>query len=100
MALVGVPTSIICLFINAWPNKKLLQYNYFEQIKDTMPSFLLSVFMGCVVYIIEYTNISKTLLLLCLQILVGAIIYILGSILLKYQEFYYILNKIKTILKI
>lgn len=100
LALIGIPTSIISLFINAWPNKKILKYHYIEQIKDIMPSFLLSVFMGCVVYIIEYTNISKTLLLLCLQILVGAIIYILGSILLKYQEFYYILNKIKTILKI
>lgn len=100
MALVGVPTSIICLFINAWPNKQLLQYNYFEQIKDIMPSFLLAVFMGSIVWIIGCIDMSKTLLLFCVQIPVGAIIYILGSILLKYKEFYYILDKIKNITKI
>lgn len=97
LALIGIPTSIISLFINAWPNKKLLKYNYMEQIKDIMPSFLLALFMGGIVLIIGYIDISKTLLLFCLQIPLGVIVYILGSILLRYNEFYYILNKIKMI---
>lgn len=98
MALIGIPTAIISLFVNAWPNKKLLNYYYTEQIKDILPSFLLAVFMGSVVWATGNINMSKTLLLFCIQIPVGCIIYISGSILLKYKEFYYIIKKIKHII--
>ena len=97
LALSGIVTSIISVFINAWPNKRFLKYYYREQIRDIMPSFLLSLLMGVIVWIIgEHLNVHKIILLM-IQITVGAIIYILGSILLKYESFYFILGKLKKI---
>jgi teichuronic acid exporter len=42
IALGQVLGGIISTFINAYPNKKLLNYSYIEQWKDIMPSLLLS----------------------------------------------------------
>ena len=36
--------------INAWPNKKLLNYPYAAQLKDMAPSILLSLFMAACVF--------------------------------------------------
>lgn len=52
MAAGRVLTSLLCTLINAFPNKKLLQYSYFEQIKDIFPSVLLSIAMAAVVFFI------------------------------------------------
>ena len=43
MAVSMACASVINSFVNAYPNKKLLNYSVFEQIKDIMPSFLLSL---------------------------------------------------------
>lgn len=39
IALSSILTGIVSTVINAWPNRKLLGYNYREQIKDIAPSF-------------------------------------------------------------
>jgi len=43
-------TSLISTIINSYPNTKLLNYSYKEQLADIMPSLMLSVVMGLVVY--------------------------------------------------
>jgi teichuronic acid exporter len=43
IALGAVLSGIISTFINAYPNKKLLDYSYIEQWNDIMPSLLLSL---------------------------------------------------------
>ena len=42
MALSLIVSSVASQIINSWPNKKLLNYGYTEQIKDLMPSIFLS----------------------------------------------------------
>lgn len=39
-------SSVISTFINAYPNLKLLNYSYIEQLKDIMPSIMISLLMG------------------------------------------------------
>ncbi|MDU5111651.1 MAG: lipopolysaccharide biosynthesis protein, partial [Clostridium sp.] len=56
IALGGLLSGIISSFINAYPNLKLLNYGYKEQIKDILPSLLLSIIMGGVAYSILYLN--------------------------------------------
>ncbi len=94
MAIGQVVSGFLATFINAYPNRKLLQYSYAEQWKDLLPSFLLSVFMGIIVYFISYLNLA-TWLTLILQILCGVVIYVVGSKIIKIESFEYILNSVK-----
>ena len=86
IALFGILSSIISIFVNSWPNKKLLDYSTKELFSDFMPSFLLALFMGLVVYQLTKLNLSPVLLLL-LQIPTGIAIYWIGSILLKFEMY-------------
>lgn len=91
-------SAIVCSFLNASPNRKLLNYGYREQIRDILPALLLSVFMGLVVLLWTLTDMSSILILLC-QVITGAVIYIFGSKLLKLESYDYIINMIKSFKK-
>jgi O-antigen/teichoic acid export membrane protein len=64
--------GVIATFINAFPNLKLLNYSYKEQWKDIMPSLILSLVMGAVIYNFTWFRFA-TWLTLIVQLLVGAI---------------------------
>lgn len=89
-------TSITSQIINSWPNKKLLDYSYPEQIRDILPGILLAVFMGCCVYPVEWIGFSD-LLTLFIQVVMGACIYIGGSALLKLEGFRYLWEQLKPV---
>jgi len=50
IAMGAAITAPIGSFVNAYPNKKLLNYSFGEQMKDFLPSFVLAVVMGAAVY--------------------------------------------------
>ncbi len=94
IALTGVFTTLTSCFINAFPNKKLIGYSYLEQVKDMLPSFVVSVIMlGSVLGIglLPIGNFSC----LCLQVLVGISIYIGLSALLRLRGFQMLLQVIR-----
>ncbi len=91
-------SAVISSFLNASPNKKLLNYGYTEQIMDILPAMLLSLFMGGAVLLWTFIDISNILMLIC-QIFTGVIIYFLGSKLLKLESYNYIINMIKSFRK-
>lgn len=95
MAYSLIISSIFSQIINAWPNKKLLNYGYLEQLKDILPSIFLAVIMGLIVSIFNMLNIP-IILKLIIQVICGGIIYILGAILLKIDVFYFLVNEIKN----
>ena len=95
MAIGTVFSGIISSFINSYPNKKLLNYSYIEQIKDITPSIFISIIMGSVVFLIhllEYNNILTILL----QIIFGGMIYAGLSYVTKNENFMYLLNIVKN----
>ena len=94
IAVSGLVYSVIAAMFNSYPNRKLLGYSYFEQIRDILPSFLLALVMGAVIYLITLIPMP-TVLILTVQILVGVIIYAGVSCVLKLEPFLYILNTIK-----
>jgi len=96
MVLAQAGVAIISSFINAYPNKKLLDYSYIEQIKDIAPTFLIALFMGIVVYVLNIININ-VYLLLSIQIIIGAIIYITLISIFKLESFTYLVSTIKEI---
>lgn len=90
--------SFINQIINSYPNKKLLDYSYLSQLKDILPSILIAVTMGIIVYLINFLNMP-ILITLILQVLTGAVIYIIASKMLKIDSFEYILGSVKAIVK-
>lgn len=97
MAISLLISGLLGQIINSWPNKKLLNYSYFEQLKDIIPSILLALFMGIIVYMIGMSNMP-ILLELVIQVIIGAIIYILGAKILKIDSFDYLLSLLKKVL--
>ena len=66
-------------------------------MKDILPGILLAVFMGVWVYFVGYIKLPTTLLLM-VQIIVGAIIYIGLSVVLKLEAFEYLWGMLKNML--
>lgn len=95
MASGTVFSGIISSFINSYPNKKLLNYSYMEQMKDIIPSLFISMIMGILVYLIQLLKYNDILTIL-LQIIFGGIIYIILSHIFKNESFLYLLNIVKN----
>lgn len=89
--------SIISQVINAWPNKKLLNYSYPEQVADMIPQIIASTIMGAVIYLINLVDIHY-LLMLAIQVPLGVIVYIICSKLMHIDSFDYLLDVIKSLL--
>lgn len=87
-------SSILSQLINSWPNRKLLDYRYGEQLLDMLPQILLSIGMGVVVYAVSLLGLSD-FLTLAIQIPLGVLLYVAGSVLFKVDSFQYILSIIK-----
>ena len=95
MAVSMVLTSFVCQVINAYPNKRLLNYGYIDQIKDIIPSIFAALVMGMCVYPIQLFGFSN-FTTLCIQIPLGALLYIALSNILHISSYYYLLGVIKS----
>ena len=91
--------EVLCQLINSWPNKRLLNYRYLEQLKDILPAIGLAVGAGGCMGLVQLLGLADLPTLL-LQLLLGSIVYCTASALLKIDEFSYILNIVKAFLKI
>lgn len=89
--------SVLSQIINSWPNKKLLGYSYLEQLKDTFPAICIAVVMGVCIFPLQLLPIPNVLILL-FQVLLGVVIYLFTSAILKLESFVYLLEVLKPIL--
>ena len=87
----GVFSSVIASVVNAWPNKKLINYGYLEQIRDLLPCMLLSLVMFFVVHAMNALALP-TVVLLALQMLAGAAVYGGLAILFKLESAQFLLQ--------
>lgn len=94
MALGSIFVSVCSQIINSWPNRKLLNYKYQEQIMDIFPYIVMSVLMAGIVYSIELLNLPN-IVTIGIQIPVGIIFYIGVSWILKIDSFVYCINILK-----
>lgn len=98
MALGQLCSGILAQLINAWPNKRLLDYPYLSQLRDMLPAIGLSLAMGLCVYPISLLDLGYLPCLL-LQVPLGVLVYALLSKLFRLDSFEYILGVVKKILK-
>ena len=96
IAIGGIFSGVIGSFINAYPNRQLLNYSYSEQLGDIMPSLLLSLVMGGVVYCINYTGLAP-LSTLAIQVVIGIIVYIGLAYVFKIECLAYLSGTVKDL---
>ena len=90
-------SSVINQIINSWPNYKLLNYSYIEQVKDILPNIVISVLMGISVSLVALLDLNKFVILF-IQIILGMIVYFLLSLLFKNDSLNYMLEIIKPMI--
>jgi hypothetical protein len=95
IAMSAAITAPIGSFVNAYPNKKLLNYGFAEQIKDVLPSFILSVAMGGCVFALSCAEFAVPSLQLILLMIAGGCIYLGFARLLKLECLEYIVSAVK-----
>lgn len=88
--------TVLASIINSFPNKKLIDYGYFEQLKDISKIVVLAVIMMCMVLLVDKIGISNIFIKLIVKVIVGSIIYISGACILKLEG----IQEIFRILKI
>lgn len=90
-------SSVLSQIINSWPNRKLLRYHYLNQLADILPALLLACAMGLAVYCIQFLGWGD-LPTLCVQVPVGAALYLAGSALLRLDSFLYLRSTAEKLL--
>ena len=98
IALSVAVNSIFAMAINAWPNRKLINYSLAEQWKDLFPQFILAICMSALVALFGKLNINIYLLFFG-QVVFGIVVYIGLSKMLKLEAFSYAERTIKDLLK-
>ena len=98
IALSSVFTSIVSSFINAFPNKKLIAYSYFEQMKDLVPALVMSVIMFVAVNPLCKLALGP-LAIIIIQVVAGVAVYLLLSIALRIEPFILVKNMLLETLR-
>ena len=107
IALSSVFAEIVCVFVNAWPNKKIIGYGLKEQLADILPAFILSIIMGAAIFGIGFLPFELLIpnafvcavVKLLIQASAGIGLYILLSKIFRIDSFSYIKDTIKDFLK-
>ena len=96
IAMTAIITGFLSFFVNAAPNKKLINYSYAEQMRDLVPSFLAAVIMCAAVLAVGLLKLN-TIVTLLIQVIVGVGIYLTLSAVFKLKPFLIILNMLTMI---
>lgn len=99
IAMSAAITAPLGSFVNAYPNKKLLNYGFIEQMKDFVPSLLLSLVMGVIVYfggdiMTDSLGVSPILLLI-VSVVVGLLLYLGLAKILRFECLDYLIKTLK-----
>jgi len=87
--------NFISIFINLAPNVKLLNYKISEQLLDALPTTIISILMGFIIYLMTFIHASDICLFM-LQVILGIITYFTFCWLFKEESFMYILAIVKN----
>ncbi|MDR3569107.1 MAG: lipopolysaccharide biosynthesis protein [Syntrophobacteraceae bacterium] len=71
-----VAMSIISFYLNSYYTRRLIDYSPGEQLKDLLPYLSIAALMGVAVFCIGLFRFHNLLMLLLIQILTGAVVYL------------------------
>lgn len=87
-------SAILFLVISAFIYRKHLKYAIRDQVSDILPTFLLSVAMGAIVYSVSFAFSSPVFTLL-VQVIVGIVTYVSMAHVFKLKSYVYIMSMVK-----
>ncbi|MDO5399108.1 MAG: lipopolysaccharide biosynthesis protein, partial [bacterium] len=90
--------SVFAQIVNSWPNRELLNYSYKDQLKDIVPFIILSLVMAVPIYFIGKLPLPL-IVVLAIQVITGAIIYIAESLIFKLDTFEFIKDRLSELLR-
>jgi len=91
MALGQLALGLLAQFVNAWPNRRLLDYAYGQQLRDVLPALALSLLMAGCVWSVTRLGLGDFVTLL-IQVPLGAAVYLGGAYLFKAESLGYLLS--------
>ena len=89
LAFSEILCTVIQIAVNTFPNRKLLGYRYKLQIIDILPNLCISFVMATVVMTMNRIHINS-IVLLFIQVISGAIVYLILSIITKNNSYVYL----------
>lgn len=95
IAIGVVVYNFICIFINTYPNKKLLGYTTKLLWRDIAPPLGASIVMGIIIYMIQFLPMPSILTLI-LQIALGTGIYLTICIIFKLESYKYLIDTLRN----
>ena len=98
MTLGVLVNRVISVIIDAFPNKYLINYGFMEQFKDTIPSILLSLVMGVIVYSVREIGFSDIFTIL-IQIGIGIVSYVGLAKLFKIECYTFLVFSLKNMIQ-
>lgn len=96
MAVGFMISLLIEALISIYVGRKLINYRYTEYFKDIFPALMISILMGVVCYIENYLGM-EVLLTLVIQIVSGAIVYVILAKLFNLYGFNFIISELSTL---
>lgn len=75
MAAFAFVDGPLCVLINSWPNRKLMSYPIWMQIRDVLPAAACAILMTCVIFPLNFLALPAWAVL-TIQIPIGACAYL------------------------
>ncbi len=91
-------TGVLCTIVNAFPNRKIIGYDYLEQVRDILPAFLLSIVAAAIAWPISLLGVGR-IATIVLQAIVLLGSYVIASALLHVEEFEYLKRTIIDVVR-
>lgn len=98
MLCASIFTGFIAFLLNSWFTGKFLNYSSWQQLKDVLPSYLIALFIGFIVYLLKFLPLSYNLIF-PLQILATIIFGWIVNRIIKLEEYCEIKNIVLTVIK-
>ena len=97
-AMIGgmIVLSFVAYYINSYWSGRLIDYSMKEQIIDIMPSFLIAMVMGIIIYLTGFILKISYLPKLIILVLVGSSLVILFCETIKFEDYIYLKDVVKT----
>lgn len=92
MCMGSIFSSLIALVINTYYTGRLIHVGFIRQMKDLIPTLLLSISMGCVVYVfLHHLALGAFVQLIC-GICLGVVYYLLLAYCFQFREWKELMN--------
>lgn len=98
MLCASIFTGFIAFLLNSWFTGKFLNYSSWQQLKDVLPSYLIALFIGFIVYMLKFLPLSYNLIF-PLQILATIIFGWIVNRIINLEEYCEIKNIVLTVIK-